>query len=66
MAVRIIADGSCDLSAEECSRLDIIKIPLQVFFGDECFVEGENTCRGILIMSSRCFSATNALWKGKT
>ena len=42
MAVRIIADGSCDLSAEECSRLDIIKIPLQVFFGDECFVEGEN------------------------
>lgn len=42
MAVRIIADGSCDISAGECARLDIIKIPLQVFFGDECFVEGEN------------------------
>ena len=42
MAVRIIADSTCDLSPELVSRYGITVIPLYVSLGDESFRDGVN------------------------
>ena len=39
-AVKILADSTCDLSAEEAARLGVTLIPMGLSFGDECFRQG--------------------------
>ena len=40
MAVRIVTDSTCDLSAEEVKRLGVDIIPLKVLFGETEYIDG--------------------------
>jgi DegV family protein with EDD domain len=40
MAIRIITDSTCDLSAEDQTRLDIHVVPLTVHFPDASYLDG--------------------------
>jgi DegV family protein with EDD domain len=40
MAVRIVTDSACDLTAEDAASLDVGVVPLTIRFGDEEFVDG--------------------------
>ena len=42
MAVRIVTDSSCDLSAEDIERYQITVVPLTIRFGDEEFTDGQD------------------------
>ena len=42
MALRIFTDSSSDIDVNRQKELDITILPLRVFFGDTCYVEGEN------------------------
>ncbi len=41
MAVRIVTDSSCDLSAADIERYQITVVPLTIRFGDEEFTDGQ-------------------------
>lgn len=40
MAVKIVTDSTCDLSAERTAALGVTVVPLTVFFGEEAFLDG--------------------------
>lgn len=42
MAVRIVTDSSCDLSAADIERYQITVVPLTIRFGDEEFTDGQD------------------------
>ena len=42
MAVRIVTDSSCDLSAADIERYQIAVVPLTIRFGDEEFTDGQD------------------------
>ena len=43
--VRIITDGTSDMTAQQAAELNIDVIPMRVFFGQECFLDGVDiTC----------------------
>lgn len=42
MAVRIVTDSSCDLSAADIERYRITVVPLTIRFGDEEFTDGQD------------------------
>ena len=42
MAIRIVTDSTCDISAEDRKELDIHVVPLSVHFDDESYLDGVN------------------------
>lgn len=46
MAVRIVTDSSCDLSAADIERHQITVVPLTIRFGDEEFTDGQDLSAG--------------------
>lgn len=43
--VRIITDGTSDMTAQQAAELNIDVIPMRVFFGQECFLDGVDITR---------------------
>ncbi len=42
MALHILTDSACDIDLSQQEKLHFTILPLKVFFGDTCYIEGEN------------------------